>query len=111
MTDYKQGLVKDIDDAECHRDLYNILKNVALPQLKLFLKQQISDKNSNDLRELYWKSKCILDLFGDDITRECLSYLDIYQLHKLKIVSQSFQKKYKICIRSRHHLSKHCKIW
>ena len=40
----KQKLNKQIENGECHSDLYNILHNVELSEFKAFLKQQVQKK-------------------------------------------------------------------
>lgn len=87
----KHKLNQQIGDAQSHDDLYNILKNVELSEFKAFLKQKVENKQGDNLQKFYYNSQCIIDLFGNDITKECLSYLDIHQLYQIKCVSNSFQ--------------------
>ena len=85
-------LNQTIENAENHNDLQNILNKIELSELKSFLKQQIRNKNQEEVTKYYYGTRDIVDIFGKDILKEVLTYLSIQELHKFKVTSNSMQK-------------------
>ena len=91
MAGAKRKLHTKTEKANCFGDIKPILKHLKLSDLKAILKQQLEQMDDKTASSLLFQSSSIIDIYGSDVIRKCLSYLTINELYKCKIICKTFE--------------------